>query len=457
MKDAIFIEVDKLLKRITNLYLAAENYAKRENYILANETLNKTSDDIDSILKLVITDNDQNVQLESLLEQLSSLKKQVKEEAKIQAKEKPFSAFNEPDHTNSPKNQSKSDVSENRVEELASSSDYTIIENTGVTFDDVIGCEEIKAFISQDWIFRFNADYQQVTISDKTYTLFDPKSMERGILFYGLPGTGKTMIAKAIASKVKATFFSIDASQLLDKYKGGTVQRMKQLFEEASRYERAIIFIDEIDSILMKQSDSTEQHSKQDLNQWLALMNGINSNKKYDHLMFIGTTNDPNSIAPAALRPGRFGLHFRLDIPDAITREALISKIVASNPMYSDMIDHFDIKKAAALTSGYTQADITALLSRLLNLIKGKIITNLAKRIDQKTSQPSKFEKNEFIISQDEVEEFIRISHKTSTESILNQLENFEEEFNIKPLAGGIREHYAKIIKEGGDLLNGNL
>ena len=125
--------------------------------------------------------------------------------------------------------------------------------------------------------------------------------------------------------------------------------------------------------------------------------------------------------------------------------------------MYDDMIDDFNVKKAAALTAGYTQADITALLSRLLNLIKSKIVTHLAKRIDQKATQPSTFDTNEFVISQAEVEDFIRISHKTSTESIINQLENFEEEFNIKPLAGGIREHYAKIIKEGGDLIHGNL
>jgi SpoVK/Ycf46/Vps4 family AAA+-type ATPase len=232
---------------------------------------------------------------------------------------------------------------------------------------------------------------------------------------------------------------------------------MKQLFEQASRYERAIIFIDEIDSILMKQTDGTEQHAKQDLNQWLALMNGINSNSKFDRLMFVGTTNDPNSIAPAALRPGRFGLHFRLDIPDLRTRKALIERLITKDPMYVDMIENLDVDKCAALTAGYTQADVTALFSRLLNLIKSKIIFELTHRIDKKSSTPSVFETNVFKINQDDVNEFIRTSHKTSTESIINQLENFEEEFNIKPLAGGIREHYAKIIKEGGDQLHGYL
>jgi SpoVK/Ycf46/Vps4 family AAA+-type ATPase len=456
MKDAVYSEIDKLLKRIKNLYDAAVSYSDRQNFELANDTLNKTSDDIDSILKHAVVDNLQSQEIESLLQKLSLLKKIVKDGLKSQPKEKPFSAFHQVDHEER-KNTDASNQEDNRVKELASSSDYTIIEKTGVTFDDVIGCDEIKAFINQDWIFRFNPDFQKVTIADKSYTLFDSKTMERGILFYGLPGTGKTMIAKAIASKVNATFFSIDASQLLDKYKGGTVQRMKQLFEEASRYDRAIIFIDEIDSILMKQTDGTEQHAKQDLNQWLALMNGINSNSKYDRLMFIGTTNDPNSIAPAGLRPGRFGLHFRLDIPDLRTRKALIDRLVTQDPMFHDMIENLDVDKCASLTAGYTQADITALFSRLLNLIKSSIITELSSRIDRKETNPSLFIQNHFIIKQHDVDEFIRISHKTSTESIINQLENFEEEFNIKPLAGGIREHYAKIIKEGGNHTNGNL
>ncbi len=448
MKDAVYTEADKLLKRLFNLYEGALSFANRNSFHLAKETLSKASDDIDSILRLVITDDDQQSKIEEILSKFTLLNKKIKDGIQSQ----PLSTPVKPTRPEESKGQDKASDEEDtnkRVAQLASASDYTIIEDTGVTFDDVIGCEEIKTFINQDWIFRFNPDFQKVKINGKDYQLFDPKSMERGILFYGLPGTGKTMIAKAIATKVKATFFSIDASQLLDKYKGGTVQRMKQLFEEASKCERAIIFIDEIDSILMKQSDSTEQHAKQDLNQWLALMNGINANKKYDRLMFIGTTNDPNSIAPAALRPGRFGLHFRLDIPDLNTREALFRKGIEKDPLFADLMGFMDIKKAAKMTAGYTQADITALLGRLLNILKSKIIISVAERIEKKEKDPTVFFKNELSVTQKDIDDFIRTSHKTSTDSILKQLEEFEEEFQIKPLAGGIQEHYAKIMKEG--------
>jgi SpoVK/Ycf46/Vps4 family AAA+-type ATPase len=446
MKDTVFIEADKLLKRLFNFYEGAKNFANRNSFHLAKETLSKASDDIDSILRLVITDEDQNQKLQDILTKFTQLNLLIKEGIKANPElvKTPKSESNKEDN-----DLKQEDDNQKRVEQLASTSDYTIIEDTGVTFEDVIGCEEIKTFINQDWIFRFNPDFQKVKINHTEYQLFDPKSMERGILFYGLPGTGKTMIAKAIATKVKATFFSIDASQLLDKYKGGTVQRMKQLFEEASKYERAIIFIDEIDSILMKQTDSTEQHAKQDLNQWLALMNGINANKKYDRLMFIGTTNDPNSIAPAALRPGRFGLHFRLDIPDLKTREALIKRGIEKDPLFSDLMGFMDVKKAAKMTAGYTQADITALLGRLLNILKSKIIITLAERIEKAEKNPTYFDKLDLTVTQKDIDDFIKTSHKTSTDSILKQLEEFEEEFQIKPLAGGIQEHYAKILKEG--------
>jgi SpoVK/Ycf46/Vps4 family AAA+-type ATPase len=447
MKDAVYIEADKLLKRLDNFYVGAKNFADRGSLNLAKDMLTKAGDDIDSILRLVIRDDEQNHRLEEIIKHFTELNSKIREGLKNQpAASQPTSAIksdSEDVSTHGEEDSSK------RVEQLASASDYTIIEDTGVTFDDVIGCEEIKTFINQDWIFRYNPEFQNVNIDNKPYQLFDPKSMDRGLLFYGLPGTGKTMIAKAIANRVKATFFSIDASQLLDKYKGGTVQRMKQLFEEASRYERAIIFIDEIDSILMKQTDSTEQHAKQDLNQWLALMNGINANKKYDRLMFIGTTNDPNSIAPAALRPGRFGKHYRLDIPDLKTRELLFTKGIDKDPLFKDMMGFINIQQAAKMTAGYTQADITALISRLLNLLKADIITKLADRIEKKLANPTHFSKSDFPMSQKQIDDFIGFSHKTSTDSIVKQLEHFEEEFQIKPLAGGIREHYAKIMKEG--------
>jgi SpoVK/Ycf46/Vps4 family AAA+-type ATPase len=178
-------------------------------------------------------------------------------------------------------------------------------------------------------------------------------------------------------------------------------------------------------------------------------MNGINSNKKYDRLLFIGTTNFPNSIAPSALRPGRFGLHFRIDIPDLKTRYSLIQRLISKDPLFTELLGFMDLKRAAVMTAGYTQADITALFGRLLNLVKSKIISALVKRIENNDPKPSHFQSHDFMISQAEVDQFIQTSHKTSTESSLQDLQKFEEEFNIKPLTGGIKEHYDTLLKEG--------
>jgi hypothetical protein len=113
------------------------------------------------------------------------------------------------------------------------------------------------------------------------------------------------------------------------------------------------------------------------------------------------------------------------------------------------MMGFINIQQAAKMTAGYTQADVTALINRLLNLLKADIITKLADRIGKKLANPTHFSKSDFPMSQKQIDDFIGFSHKTSTDSIVKQLEHFEEEFKIKPLAGGIREHYAKIMKEG--------
>jgi hypothetical protein len=127
----------------------------------------------------------------------------------------------------------------------------------------------------------------------------------------------------------------------------------------------------------------------------------------------------------------------------------LIRRGIQKDPLFEDMMGFIDIKRAAKMTAGYTQADITALFNRLLNLLKSKIIISLAERIEKKLPNPTHFDRKDFPMSQKDIDDFIRTSHKTSTDSILKQLETFEEEFQIKPLAGGIQEHYAKIMKEG--------
>jgi SpoVK/Ycf46/Vps4 family AAA+-type ATPase len=233
---------------------------------------------------------------------------------------------------------------------------------------------------------------------------------------------------------------------------------MRSLFEQASKEERAIIFIDEIDSILMKQGEDSQQHNIQDLNEWLTLMNGIN-NKEFEKLLFIGTTNNPNFIAPAALRSGRFGLHFRIDIPDYATRKKLIERLVSKDSMGKKLLASVDFDYVAQETAGFSQADTKGLIERIVHIQKSKIVSTLTSKIDKNEEKPNVFYSKDFHISKEYLKQIIDTVHKSSSENILEKLETFEKEYNIKPLSGGVREHLKKILdetknipeKKGGD------
>jgi SpoVK/Ycf46/Vps4 family AAA+-type ATPase len=164
-------------------------------------------------------------------------------------------------------------VSASTEDEVKEGGEFNRATDTGVTFKDVIGGDNIKHFVQMEWIKRFDPKYK-AAYSGKFET-----PMERGMLLYGFPGTGKTMMAQAIASEVKAVFFSIDASQIVNKYVGETEKAIKRLFDEAAKEERAIVFIDEIDSILAMPKESSQNHEKSALNQWLQMMDGFNKKK----------------------------------------------------------------------------------------------------------------------------------------------------------------------------------
>ncbi len=144
--------------------------------------------------------------------------------------------------------------------------------------------------------------------------LFDILGIEapKGILLYGPPGTGKTLLARAIANESEASFYSINAPEIVNKYYGESEKKLREIFEEASKNSPSIIFIDEIDAIAVKREEVTGETEKRIVAQLLTLMDGLNKNKK---VIVIAATNRPDTLDEALRRPGRFDRELEIGVP----------------------------------------------------------------------------------------------------------------------------------------------
>ncbi len=216
-----------------------------------------------------------------------------------------------------------------------------------VTFDDVAGLEDVKKAITIKMI--------NPTKYPEKYKMYGKKT-GGGVLLYGPPGTGKTMIAKAIANEVGAKFYAVKGSDIVSKWVGESEKNINSLFEEANKQDRAIIFIDEMDSLIGKRGLDT--HNDKRVNEFLQQIDGFAG--KNPNLLLLGATNRPWDIDSAAMRSGRFSQKIYLSLPDAPARKFMIEKSMKGVPVNKD----FDVDKIVAQTEGYTGADIEELCDR---------------------------------------------------------------------------------------------
>lgn len=189
-------------------------------------------------------------------------------------------------------------------------------------------------------------------------SLFQRFSMapDRGFLLHGPPGTGKTMLLRAVAQETNAHVLTINGPSIVSKYLGETESALRNIFAEARKYQPAIIFIDEIDALVPKRdSDDSGEAESRVVSTLLTLMDGMGIGGK---VVVIGATNRPNSIDPALRRPGRFGQELEIGIPDVEGRLDIL-KLQLGNMPHS--LNEQDIQDLAAKTHGYVGADITAL------------------------------------------------------------------------------------------------
>ena len=186
----------------------------------------------------------------------------------------------------------------------------------GVTWNDIIGLQEVKQQLLENII------YPQLR-PDMFTGLRAPT---RGMLLYGPPGNGKTMIAKAVATECKSTFFNVSASSLMSKWVGDSERLMRHLFGLAAIYSPSIIFIDEIDSMLTARSSTENEAARRVKTEFLVQLDGVGSSQ--GRILVIGATNRPFDLDEAALR--RMTKRIYIGLPDLAAREAQLNKMISS-------------------------------------------------------------------------------------------------------------------------------
>ena len=246
-----------------------------------------------------------------------------------------------------------------------------IQKETGVTFKDVAGQEEAKESLQEVVDFLHNPG---------KYTAIGAK-LPKGALLVGTPGTGKTLLAKAVAGEANVPFFSLSGSEFVEMFVGVGASRVRDLFEEAKKNAPCIVFIDEIDAI-GKSRDSRygggNDEREQTLNQLLAEMDGFDTSKG---LLILAATNRPEVLDPALLRPGRFDRRIIVDRPDLKGRVEIL-KVHAKNVMLDETVN---LEAIALATSGAVGSD----LANMINEAAILAVKNGRRAVSQKDLQES--------------------------------------------------------------------
>ncbi|MEM7205690.1 MAG: ATP-dependent zinc metalloprotease FtsH [Planctomycetota bacterium] len=237
---------------------------------------------------------------------------------------------------------------------------YTKENRTNVTFDDVAGIEEAKDEVREIIEFLKNPG--------KFAKLGG--SIPRGVLLVGSPGTGKTLLAKAIAGEAEVPFFSISGSDFVEMFVGVGASRVRDLFKQARECSPCLVFLDEIDAVGRKRGSGMgggHDEREQTLNAILVEMDGFDSDKG---IILIAATNRPDVLDPALLRPGRFDRQIVIDMPDVKGRESILK--VHSRKV--KILPTIDLKKIARATASFSGADLAALINEaaILAAMKGK-------------------------------------------------------------------------------------
>ena len=232
-----------------------------------------------------------------------------------------------------------------KTTEMNISTETSIDRKIRVTYEEVGGLKE-----------KTKAMREIVELPLRHPELFSRLGIEShgGILLYGPPGCGKTLLAKVLASESEANMFSINGPEIMNKYYGETEAKLRDIFKEAKDKSPSIIFIDEIDAIAPKREEVNGDVEKRVVAQLLALMDGLTDR---GNVIVLGATNRPDSVDPALRRPGRFDREFEITVPNEDERLEILQIHTRGMPTSKDI----DLKELSLELHGYTGADIKSL------------------------------------------------------------------------------------------------
>jgi len=276
-----------------------------------------------------------------------------------------------------------------------------------VTYEDLGGLhEEVKKV------------REMIELPLKHPELFERLGIEppKGILLHGPPGSGKTLLAKAVANETNANFILINGPEIMSKYYGQSEENLRKKFEDAEKNAPSIIFIDEIDAIASKREDTHGEVERRVVAQLLALMDGLKSRGK---VVVIAASNIPNSLDPALRRPGRFDREIEIGVPKQKGRHTILKIHTRNMPLAKDVL----LKDMAAVTHGFVGADLSALAKEAAMIVLRRLLPEL-KLKDDEAIPPEMLE--DLRITKKDFQEALKVVRPSAMREVLVELPNIK-------------------------------
>lgn len=224
-------------------------------------------------------------------------------------------------------------------------------EQSNVCFNDIAGLDDAKREINLRMVMPFKHPEQACKYHIRR---------GGGLLLYGPPGTGKTMLAKAVSNELNAPFFRISPSDVISGQVGQAEKNISNLFEKLRQQKKAVLFIDEIESLVPRRKKNSSTIMQRVISQILSEIDGFKSSHDNNTLFIIGATNEITMIDPAMLRPGRFDTHIYVGPPDYKARRKLLQDALKNRPIADDI----NIEELVTKTNGMTGAEINEVINK---------------------------------------------------------------------------------------------